>query len=74
MAQKFRVVYNDETKAVIGFLADDLSKETHEQNSPEGVKVTDNVLTFDNDEEIITPDRVKVSDSGEAQKTEDEGE
>lgn len=67
MSQKFRVVYNDEDKSVIGFLADDLSKEVHEENSPEGVKVTENVLTFDNDDEIITPDRVSVSESGQAQ-------
>ena len=69
MAQTFRVVYNDEDKSVIGFLAEDLDKATHEQNSPEGVKVTDNTLTFDDDDEIITPDRVRVTDSGEAKKT-----
>ena len=68
MAQRFRVVYNDADKVVIGLLGDDLSKETHEANSPEGIKVTDNIITFDDDNEIVTLDRVKVSNTGEAEK------
>ena len=68
MAQKLRVVYNDSDKTIIGFLADDLSKETHEANSPDGVKVTDNVLTFDDDDEIITLDKAIVNSDGLASK------
>jgi hypothetical protein len=68
MTQKFRVVYNNADKVVVGLLADDLSKETHEANSPEGIKVTDNILTFDNDNEIITLDKVRVTGTGQAEK------
>lgn len=68
MAQRFRVVYNDSDKIIIGLLGDDLDKDEHEANSPEGVKVTDNILTFDNDDEIITLDKVKVSETGQAEK------
>lgn len=68
MAQKFRVVYNDSDKTIIGFLSDDLNKETHEANSPDGVKVTDNILTFDDDDEIITLDKAVVNSDGEALK------
>ena len=68
MAQKFRVVYNDSDKTIIGLLADDLDKETHENNSPDGVKVTDNILTFEDDDELITLDKVKVSETGQAEK------
>ena len=68
MAQKLRVVYNDSDKTIIGFLGDDLSKETHEANSPDGVKVTDNILTFDDDDEIITLDKAVVNSDGEALK------
>lgn len=68
MAQRFRVVYNDSDKTIIGLLGDDLDKDEHEANSPEGVKVTDNILTFDNDDEIITLDKVKVSETGQAEK------
>ena len=69
MAQKFRVVYNESDKTVIGLLGDDLDKDTHEANSPEGVKVTDNVLEFEDDAEIVTLDRVLVTGEGQAQKT-----
>ena len=68
MAQKFRVVYNDSDKTIIGFLGDDLDKDEHEANSPDGVKVTDNILTFDDDDEIITLDRAIVNTNGEAEK------
>ena len=68
MAQKLRVVYNDSDKTIIGFLGDDLDKDEHEANSPDGVKVTDNILIFDDDDEIITLDRVKVSETGQAEK------
>ena len=68
MAQKLRVVYNDSDKTIIGFLGDDLDKETHEANSPDGVKVTDNVLTFDDDDEIITLDKAIVNSDGVASK------
>lgn len=68
MAQKLRVVYNESDKTIIGLLGDDLDKDVHEANSPEGVKVTDNVLTFEDDEEIITLDKVKVSETGQAEK------
>lgn len=68
MAQKLRVVYNDSDKTIIGFLGDDLDKDEHEANSPDGVKVTDNILTFDDDDEIITLDRAIVNTNGEAEK------
>lgn len=68
MAQKFRVVYNDSDKTIIGFLGDDLDKDEHEANSPDGVKVTDNILTFDDDDEIITLDKAIVNTNGEAEK------
>ena len=68
MAQKLRVVYNDSDKTIIGFLGDDLDKDEHETNSPDGVKVTDNILTFDDDNEIITLDKVIVNSNGEAEK------
>lgn len=68
MSQKFRVVYNDADKIVVGLLADDLSKETHEANSPEGIKVTENVLTFNDDNEIVTLDKVRVTETGQAEK------
>ena len=68
MAQKLRVVYNDSDKTIIGFLGDDLDKDEHEANSPDGVKVTDNILTFDDDNEIITLDKVIVNSNGEAEK------
>ena len=68
MAQKFRVVYNDSDKTIIGLLGDDLDKDVHEANSPDGVKVTDNILTFEDDDELITLDKVKVSETGQAEK------
>ncbi len=68
MAQKFRVVYNDSDKTIIGLLGDDLDKDVHEANSPDGVKVTDNILTFEDDDEIITLDKVKVSETGQAEQ------
>lgn len=68
MAQKFRVVYNDSDKTIIGLLGDDLDKDVHEANSPDGVKVTDNILTFKDDDELITLDKVKVSETGQAEK------
>jgi len=68
MAQNLRVVYNDSDKTIIGFLGDDLNKDEHEANSPDGVKVTDNILTFDDDDEIITLDKVIVNSDGVASK------
>ena len=68
MAQNLRVVYNDSDKTIIGFLGDDLDKDEHEANSPDGVKVTDNVLTFDDDDEIITLDKAIVNSDGVASK------
>jgi len=68
MAQKLRVVYNDSDKTIIGLLGDDLDKNEHEANSPDGIKVTDNILTFDDDDEIITLDKVIVNSDGVASK------
>lgn len=68
MAQKLRVVYNESDKTIIGFLGDDLDKDEHEANSPDGVKVTDNILTFDNDDALIMLDEVIINSNGEAEK------
>ena len=49
MTQKLRIVYNDSDKTIIGFLLEEFDHKDHEARSPEGVKVTDNYLEFDDD-------------------------
>ena len=67
MTQKLRTVYNDSDKRVIGFLTDDIDPADHEARSPEGIKVTDNYLEFD-DDIIVYLDAVSVNSEGVAVK------
>jgi len=67
MTQKLRTVYNDSDKTVMGFLTDDIDPAEHEARSPEGVKVTNNYLEFDDDIIVYTHD-VSVNSEGVAVK------
>ena len=67
MTQKLRVVYNDSDKTIIGFLLEEFDHKDHEARSPEGVKVTDNYLEF-NDDAIVYPEDVSVNSNGVAVK------
>lgn len=67
MTQKLRAVYNDSDKTIIGFLLEELDHKDHEARSPEGVKVTDNYLEFD-DDVIVYIEDVSVNSEGVAVK------
>lgn len=67
MTQKLRAVYNDSDKTIIGFLLEEFDHKDHEARSPEGVKVTDNYLEFDDDIIVYTHD-VSVNSEGVAVK------
>ena len=67
MTQKLRIVYNDSDKTIIGFLLEEFDHKDHEARSPEGVKVTDNYLEFD-DDIIVHLEDVSVNSEGVAVK------
>ena len=67
MTQQLRVVYKDSDKSIIGFLGADLNAEEHEAISSEGIKVSSEVLSFD-DDEIVMPEMAQVSAEGIASK------
>ena len=68
MAQELKVVYKDSDKSIIGFLAADLNAENHEAISSEGVKVSSEILSFD-DSIIVMPEMAQVNAEGVASKT-----
>ena len=67
MTQKLRTVYNDSDNTIIGFLLEEFDHKDHEARSPEGVKVTDNYLEFD-DDIIVHLEDVSVNSEGVAVK------
>ena len=67
MAQELKVVYKDSDKSIIGFLGADLDAEEHEAISAEGVKVSSEILSFD-DNIIVIPEMAQVNAEGVASK------
>ena len=67
MTQELKVVYKDSDKSIIGFLGADLNAEEHEAMSTEGIKVSSEVLSFD-DDVIVMPEMAQVSADGVASK------
>lgn len=69
MAQQFRVVYRDSDKEIIGLLDASLNHIDHESRCAEGVRVAPEVLTWDDDDYLVMPTDVQVSDAGVASKS-----
>ena len=63
---KVRTVYKDSDKSIIGFLAEDIDKDEHLAICEEGVKVTDNLLEFE--DALIMLDEVIINSDGVAEK------
>ena len=69
MAQQFRVVYRNSDKKIIGLLESSIDPVDHESRCPEGVRVASEILTWDDDDYLVMPTDVQISDAGEASKS-----
>lgn len=69
MAQQFRVVYRDSDKAIIGLLEAGLDHVDHESRCADGVRVAPEILTWNDDDYLVMPTDVQISDAGVASKS-----
>jgi len=69
MAQQFRVVYKDSDKSIISLLDAASDHIDHESRCRAGVKVASEVLTWEDDNHMVMPEEVQVSETGVASKS-----